>query len=180
MGLKDFILGYRKGRNIGRGQIVIQSTPVTLAEGPPSSYSESSLKAICSIVPTGDENLVITQDYVIYKTDYEFVNALLKGFELGSRFWGPSFTGTFWKIMRKHIDLDDQSLWIPWTEIQKVGWNCEQFELNALLGARIVPFYYYWFELSHGSIWFIQTPAGKGLGEKQYSLMVNAFNEFLA
>ena len=180
MGFKDFLFGYGRGRNIGRGQSVIQSTPVTLAEGPPSSFSEKSLKAICSIVPTGDEHLIITQDYVIYKTDYEFINAVLKGFEMGSRFWGPPLTGTFWKHVCNFIDLEDQSMWIPWTEILRVGWDCDQFELHALLGSNVVPFYYYWLELSLGSIWFIQTPAGKGLGERQFNLMSNAFNEFLS
>ena len=93
MGFKYFLFGYGRGRNLGRGQSVIQSTPVTLTEGPPSFFSEKSLKAICSIV---------------------------------------------------------------------------------------VPFYYYWLELSWGSIWFIQTPPGKGLGERQFNLMSNAFNEFLS
>jgi hypothetical protein len=78
MGFKDFLFGYGRGRDIGRGQSVIQSTPVTLAGGPPSSLSGKSLTAVCSIVPTGDENLIITRDYVVYKTDYEFINAVLK------------------------------------------------------------------------------------------------------
>ena len=180
MGFKDFLFGYPRGRNIGNGQTVIQSTPVTLAEGSPSSYSENSLKAICSIVPTGDEHLIIAQDFVIYKTDYEFINALLSGLKIGSRIWGPQLSGTFWKYVGNFIDTEDQSMWIPWTEILRVGWDCDQMELQGIFGSNVVPFYYYWLELSHGSIWFIQTPAGKGMGEKLYNSMANAFSQFVA
>jgi hypothetical protein len=180
MGLKDLILGYRKGRDIGNGQCVIQATTVTLAEGAPSTYDENSLKAMCSVVPTGDEHLVLTQDYLIYKTDYQLIEALLNGFEMGANAWGPKLIGMFWEYAREFIDTEDKSFWIPWSEIERIGWNCETFELSSLLGSNVVPFYYYWIELTHGSMWFVQTPIGTNLGTKPYNKMVNALNEFTA
>jgi hypothetical protein len=179
MGFEGFLFGYGKGRNIGRGQSVIQSTPVKLIEGRPSSFNEESLKAICSIPPMGDENLIVTQDYVVYKTDYEFINAIAKGVEMGASRYGPRLVGTFWKHVRNFVTLEDQSMWIPWTEILRAGWDCDQIELHAFLGSNVVPFYYYWLELSSGTIWFIQTPVGRGPGERQFNLMANAFNELL-
>jgi hypothetical protein len=71
-------------------------------------------------------------------------------------------------------------MWIPWTEILRVGWNCDHIELRGILGSNVVPFYYYWLEFPRGSIWFIQTPTGKGLGEGQFNSMANAFNELLS
>jgi hypothetical protein len=179
MGLKDFFMGYPKGRNLGNEQSVIQATTVTLTEGAPSIYDEGSLKAMCSIVPTGDEHLIISQDYIIYKTDYEFLNALLEGLKRGANKWEPILAGPFWEHIADFIDTEDKSIWIPFVEITNVGWNCETFELSALFGNSVVPFYYYWLELTHGYMWFVQTPVGKGLGEKQYNLMASALAEFI-
>ncbi|MBW2663809.1 MAG: hypothetical protein JRD93_17980 [Deltaproteobacteria bacterium] len=83
MSFKDFILGYRPGREIAPDEFVIQSATVTLIDGPSASLDEESLKILGGIPPTGDEHLVLTNNFLVYKTDYEFINALLQGLEWG-------------------------------------------------------------------------------------------------
>ena len=175
MSFKDFILGYRPGREITPDEFVIQSATVTLIDGPPASLDEESLKILGGIPPTGDEHLVLTNNFLVYKTDYEFINALLQGLEWGSKKWGPPLTGAFWSYVRKFIDPSDQSFWIPYEEVQAITPYCQEIELSWLLGSSSVAHYCYQVDLASGSLWFLQTPVGRG-GARQFQAMVDALS----
>lgn len=178
MGIKDFVIGYPRGRELAPGEPIIQSTSVTLINGAPASLDEDSLRAIGGIPPTGDEHLILTPGYLIYKTDYEFINALAQGFEWGSRIWGPPLTGAFWKQVRRFMDTEDRSFWLPWSEVRRIGWDCDEVPISGWLGGpTLVPHFYYWAELAGGTLWFLQTPVGDRIGERLYDAMAEALGE---
>jgi len=177
MSWKDALLGYRPGRELVAGEPIIQSAMAKLLDAP---AVESTIEPLCRMayVPPFDERLVLTPNYLVYKTDFEVIRTLKTAFTTGADKLGPFWAGPMMKTLMSCVDTDDQSFWLPRHAIASIDTYAIEGTSQVLgLFSQQVTVYCYDVHLDGGTLTFLQAGTGQKNAEKQFRAMLDPLAE---
>jgi hypothetical protein len=150
-----------------------------LLDAPPSSFTAQQLSQLAHMPPF-DEHLVLTPNYLVYKTDYELLGALKKAFTSGASAMGPFWAGPMMKTLMSWVDTEDRSFWLPNQSIQGIEPQMFHGDVASLFGTRRLTCYGYEVSIGGGCLWFLQMGTGEGNAEKQFYRMIASLDGLLS
>lgn len=150
---------YRPGQDMGRSQMLQVATRVTLLEDNPEHYDQESMQALANRPFSIEEWLLLTDDYLVYRTTTAIMEHLRQVLLRGARKVAPEAAGDLFEFLSDQVDREETSIWLPFKGAHARPWVF-QGQAPAMLGSREVPFHYYEIQVATGSLYFLQQPVG--------------------
>ena len=157
---------YSSGQAAGRDQTIRQATRVTLLEDNPEGYDRESLQALAHRPFTIEEWLLVTDDYLVYRTSAAVMEHLRQ--VLLRRAGQVAGAAELLDAVASQVDAAESSVWLPLKGAHARPWVFEG-QAAALLGSKAVPFHYYEIRVGPGALYFLQQPVGHKRARRDFA-----------
>ena len=173
---EELFRSYRVGSELAANQPILAVGGVSLLSCSPNAMSESSLAQLSNQPPSNDERLIATPNYLVYKTDYQVLDAMKRAFSYGADRYANDLSKKVINYFLNELDTLDQTVWMPWSQIYAANALVYSQTFNGMFGSRTIPFYYY--EISHaaGDMTFLQTPVNHAHSQQAAEQFSGVFN----
>lgn len=158
---------YRTGQDLGRGQSLAIATRVTLLEDNPEHYDAESMQALANRPFSIEEWLLLSEDYLVYRTTTAVMEHLRQVLLKGARRVAPAAAEELFELLADQLDPEETSIWLPRKGANARPWVFEG-RAPAMLGSRAVPFHYYEIQVADACLYFLQQPVGHRHAERDF------------
>ena len=158
---------------LGRGQTVEVATRVTLLEDNPESLDRDSLHALSNRPFTVEEWLLLSADYLVYRTETGVIEHLRQVILESAQRITPEAAREVLQFLIAHADEEKEGIWLPIKGAQARPWVFEG-EAAAGLGSKRVPFHYYEIQVGPASLYFLQQPVGHRRAKRDFKQISKA------
>jgi len=158
---------YRPGQDLGRDQTLARATRVTLLEDNPERYDRESLQTLANRPFTIQEWLLVTQDYLIYRTESAVMEHMRQVLLNRARWAATETGGELFSVLSGQIDQEETSIWLPLKGAHARPWVF-QGHTPAMLGSKVVPFHYYEIQVATEALYFLQQPIGHRNAQRDF------------
>ncbi len=158
---------YRPGQDLGRDQTLAKATRVTLLEDNPERYDRESLQALANRPFALEEWLLLTQDYLIYRTESAILEHVRQVLVRSARSAAAGAAGELFDFLSRQVDQQETSIWLPRKGAHARPWVF-QGQAPAMLGSKTVPFHYYEIQVATEALYFLQQPIGHKNAQRDF------------
>jgi len=151
----DAFKSHRTGSDIRPGETIRHVTPARMSAHSPQQYETADLNSFV-YTPPFSELAILTDQHLIYKTNYALLDMLKSGFVAGAQRYAPPVATDVIQWFTDHVETTDQNLWIPWHEIVAIIPDEQPAQLSHLFGISEVTFYYFEVQSRGGRFWLFE------------------------